>query len=86
MWLAFRFSIVSWVMAAGLVLAPIGVSAWLQLKLHKQLAIALARYGNMLVECVRWSMVSVDVRLVTIGYDSSSCFRTHCADFQPDCC
>lgn len=42
---AFRFSIVSWVMAAGLVLAPIGVSAWLHLRLHKQLAMALARYG-----------------------------------------
>ncbi len=46
MWLAFRFSIVSWVMAAGLVLAPIGVSAWLHLRLHKQLAMALARYGD----------------------------------------
>jgi ABC-type iron transport system FetAB permease component len=49
MWPAFRFSIVSWVMAAGLVLAPIGVSAWLQLRLHKQLAMALARYRSVVL-------------------------------------
>lgn len=38
-----RFSIVSWVMASALVLAPLGVSAWLHLKLHRQIALVLAR-------------------------------------------
>lgn len=44
-----RFGIVSWVMAAALLLAPIGLSAWLGLKLHKRIVLAMARFAARLL-------------------------------------
>ena len=37
------FGVVSWIAAALLVLAPVGLSAWLGLKLHRRLLLAAAR-------------------------------------------